>query len=132
MSLEAGFADPVHDAQRSFRAVLDAMSHPGRIAQVSGVTAPGPLGVAAGAVLLTLVDHETRLWIDPDAAAVRRWIEFHCGAQVVGDEADCAFALAIGVAEFGSVAGGVARVAGNLRDGYLPGCRRSRPGRCSG
>ena len=69
MSLEAGFADPVHDAQRSFRAVLDAMSRPGRIAQITGVTAPGPLGAAAGAVLLTLVDHETRLWLDPDAAA---------------------------------------------------------------
>ena len=97
MSLEAGFADPVHDAQRSFRAVLDAMSRPGRIAQITGVTAPGPLGAAAGAVLLTLVDHETRLWLDPDAAAARRWIEFHCGAQVVGDEADCAFALGSGL-----------------------------------
>ena len=42
--LDAGFADPVVDAQRSvFRAILDAMSHPGQIAQVSGVTAPPPL-----------------------------------------------------------------------------------------
>jgi len=92
-ALEAGFADPVHDAQACFRAVLDAMAHPGRIARITGVTAPSPLGLAAGAVLLTLVDHETPLWLDPDTEPARRWIEFHCGAQIVADPAACAFAL---------------------------------------
>ena len=57
--LEAGFADPVPDAQRCFRAVLDAMAHPGRVARVAGVSSAGLLGTAAAAVLLTLVDHET-------------------------------------------------------------------------
>jgi alpha-D-ribose 1-methylphosphonate 5-triphosphate synthase subunit PhnH len=71
--LEAGFADPVPDAQRCFRAVLDA----------------------AAAVLLTLVDHETPLWLDPHAGTARRWIEFHCGAPIVADPAACAFALAL-------------------------------------
>jgi alpha-D-ribose 1-methylphosphonate 5-triphosphate synthase subunit PhnH len=93
--MEAGFADPVPDAQRCFRAVLDAMAHPGRIACVAGVTAPAPLGTAAAAVLLTLVDHETPLWLDPDAAAARAWTEFHCGAAVVADPGACGFALAL-------------------------------------
>jgi alpha-D-ribose 1-methylphosphonate 5-triphosphate synthase subunit PhnH len=93
--LEAGFADPVHDAQSCFRAVLDAMAHPGRIARVTEVNTPSPVGGAAGAVLLTLVDHETRLWLDPDAEPARRWIEFHCGAPIVADQAACAFALAL-------------------------------------
>jgi alpha-D-ribose 1-methylphosphonate 5-triphosphate synthase subunit PhnH len=95
--LDAGFADPVPDAQRCFRAVLDAMSHPGRIARVTGATPPAPLGLAAGAVLLTLVDHETPLWLDPAVRAARGWIEFHCGAPIVTDPAACAFALSSGL-----------------------------------
>jgi len=93
--LEAGFADPVHDAQGCFRAVLDAMSHPGRIARAAGVTSPPPLGAAVGAVLLTLVDHETPLWLDADAEAARAWIAFHCGAPIVADQAVCGFAVAL-------------------------------------
>lgn len=93
--LEAGFTNPVPDAQRCFRAVLDAMARPGRIMRANGVTAPPPLGTAAAAVVLTLVDHETPLWLDPDAALARRWIEFHCGAPVVADHTACVFALAL-------------------------------------
>jgi alpha-D-ribose 1-methylphosphonate 5-triphosphate synthase subunit PhnH len=95
ISIEAGFADPVHDAQSCFRAVLDAMAHPGRIAQTTGVMAPAPLGAAAGAILLTLVDHETPLWLDADAMPARRWIEFHCGAGLVAEPDACAFTLGL-------------------------------------
>jgi alpha-D-ribose 1-methylphosphonate 5-triphosphate synthase subunit PhnH len=95
LGLEAGFADPVADAQQCFRAVLDAISHPGRITRAAGVTAPAPLSTAAAAVVLTLVDHETPLWLDPEAAIARQWIEFHCGAQVVTDPGKCSFALAM-------------------------------------
>jgi alpha-D-ribose 1-methylphosphonate 5-triphosphate synthase subunit PhnH len=93
----AGFADPVHDSQRCFRAVLDAMAHPGRIARAVGVAAPAPLSTAAAAVLLTLADHETPLWLDPDAAAARDWIAFHRGTPIVADPAACAFALSLTV-----------------------------------
>ena len=94
-TLEAGFADPVRDAQRCFRAVLDAMARPGRIASVSGVTPPFPLSVATAAVALTLVDHETKLWLDPAAGAAREWLRFHCGAPLTDDLAACGFALAL-------------------------------------
>jgi alpha-D-ribose 1-methylphosphonate 5-triphosphate synthase subunit PhnH len=93
--LEAGFADPVHDAQSCFRAVLDAMAHPGRIAGVTGLAASSPLGAAACSVLLTLVDHETPLWLDPDLVSARKWIEFHCGAPIVTRQEACAFAMAM-------------------------------------
>ena len=79
-----GFADPVAEAQTCFRAVLDAMARPGRIQTVGGIAAPAPLCDAAGAVLLTLIDHETPFWLDPDAEAARPWIAFHTGAPANG------------------------------------------------
>jgi alpha-D-ribose 1-methylphosphonate 5-triphosphate synthase subunit PhnH len=89
--LTPGFADPVADSQTCFRAVLDAMARPGRVMSVSGVSAPAPLCDAAAAVLLTLVDHETPLRLDPDAQAAAAWIAFHTGASFDG----AAFVLAL-------------------------------------
>jgi alpha-D-ribose 1-methylphosphonate 5-triphosphate synthase subunit PhnH len=80
--LTPGFADPVMDAQSCFRSVLDGMARPGRVHTIQGVCAPPPLCDAAGAVLLTLADHETPLWLDPAAASATTWIAFHTGAPV--------------------------------------------------
>jgi len=91
-----GFADPVTDAQGCFRAVLDAMARPGRIHRAGeGLTPPAPLAPASAAVLLTLVDQETPLWLDPVAAASRGWIGFHCGAPLAAGPEACTFALAL-------------------------------------
>ena len=81
MTLTAGFANPVLDSQACFRAVLDAMARPGTIHTVTTpASPPAPLGRAAAAVLLTLIDAETPLWLDPAAAAAAEWITFHTGA----------------------------------------------------
>jgi len=93
--LSPGFADAVGDAQSCFRLVLDAMAHPGRVHAVRPVPAPAPLGDAAAAVVLTLIDHETPLWLDPDAAAAQAWIAFHTGAPVVEKPARAMFAVAL-------------------------------------
>jgi alpha-D-ribose 1-methylphosphonate 5-triphosphate synthase subunit PhnH len=92
--LSTGFADPVADAQACFRAVLDAMARPGQVHVVGGVSAPAPLCDAAAAVLLTLADHETPLWLDPAAARTATWIAFHTGASIVL-AAQATFALAL-------------------------------------
>jgi alpha-D-ribose 1-methylphosphonate 5-triphosphate synthase subunit PhnH len=92
--LSPGFADPVANAQSCFRAVLDAMARPGRVHGVRGVSAPPPLCDAAAAVLLTLADHETPLWLDPAASSARPWIVFHTGAPVV-PQAQATFAMAL-------------------------------------
>jgi alpha-D-ribose 1-methylphosphonate 5-triphosphate synthase subunit PhnH len=91
-----GLADPSHDSQRLFRAVLEAFSHPGRIvALAEAPTGVGPLSHAATAFVLTLVDRDTPLWLDPafDVAAVRDFVRFHTGAQIATREADALFAL---------------------------------------
>jgi alpha-D-ribose 1-methylphosphonate 5-triphosphate synthase subunit PhnH len=91
-----GFADPVRDAQSTFRAVLDAMARPGRLHHAGrNLTAPAPLDRATAAVLLTLVDNETPLWVDPAAAPARDWLAFHCGAAIIDAPDKATFALAL-------------------------------------
>lgn len=91
--LAPGFADEARDAAHAFRAILNAMSRPGTVAQLE---APGPAGLsaAAAAVLLTLVDRTTPLHLaaSHDTPALREWIAFHRGAPLVAAE-DAAFAL---------------------------------------
>ncbi len=95
-SLLPGFADPVADAQSAFRAVLEAMSRPGRVFRLPRPPAPpAPLCPAAGAVLLTLADNETPLWLDAGRDA-EEWARFHAGCPVVADPGRAAFVLAAG------------------------------------
>jgi alpha-D-ribose 1-methylphosphonate 5-triphosphate synthase subunit PhnH len=105
LALSPGFADPVADAQACFRSVLDAMARPSRIHSVAGAVPPAPLCSAAGAALLTLVDHETPLWLDPDADAARAWIQFHCGAPLAGI-GDAAFGLALSLPDLAALPAG--------------------------
>ena len=91
-----GFADPVHDAQRVFRAVLAAMARPGTRQPVTvGLTPPPALAPLAAAVALTLVDHETTLWLMPTLVvpAVRDYLVFHSGVRIVPDPAKAGFVL---------------------------------------
>ena len=94
--LTAVFAEPVLDAQRCFRAVLEAMARPGRIYRVPGLAeAPAPLGAAAAAVLLTLADADTPVWLDAGATA-ETWLRFHAGCPIAAAPGKAAFVLACG------------------------------------
>ena len=92
-----GFAEPVFDAQATFRAVMDAMARPGSIQAIKTRTdPPRPLSHAAGAIALTLCDNDTPVWLDPALArseTVGRWLGFHAGAPIAGTPADAHFAL---------------------------------------
>ena len=79
-TLSPGFAAPVADSQQCFRAIMDAMARPGRIARIGGVTPPSPLNIAAAATVLSLAGNETPLWLDPALNACRSWIAFHAGS----------------------------------------------------
>jgi alpha-D-ribose 1-methylphosphonate 5-triphosphate synthase subunit PhnH len=83
--------------QAVFRAVMDAMAHPGRVNALAALPAewPAPLSAGAAAVALCLADFETPLWLDDaarkgDAAA---WLRFHTGARITSDPREAAFAF---------------------------------------
>ncbi len=87
-AMDGGFADAPREAALAFRAALQAMARPGRIERLEGAVPPAPASSAAGALLLTLCDPETGVYLagDHDTPALRQWITFHCGAPLVGPE----------------------------------------------
>jgi len=84
--LSGGFAEPAIQTAHAFRSVMEVMARPGTVQNITGATPPAPLSNAAGAVLLTLCDAETPVYLagDTDCAAVRTWLAFHTGVPVTG------------------------------------------------
>jgi alpha-D-ribose 1-methylphosphonate 5-triphosphate synthase subunit PhnH len=94
-ALAPAFTDPVTEAQACFRAVLSAMARPGSLQHAGlGSPPPAPLDPATAAVLLTLVDADTPVWLDADCAAARPWLAFHCGAPQATSLESATFAVA--------------------------------------
>ncbi|ALK09066.1 phosphonate C-P lyase system protein PhnH [Blastochloris viridis] len=97
MTVASGFAEPVFDAQRAFRAVMAAFARPGfGHAVPADLAPPPPMTPALATVALTLLDHDTPVWLDPPLAAapdVAAFLRFHAGAPIVCDPAAAAFAL---------------------------------------
>ena len=91
-----GFAEPVFTAQAVFRTVMDCMARPGTIGRIDATAKPPrPLCAAAGAVALTLCDHDTPVWLTPQLAASKLpgWLAFHAGATVTGEKLEARFAF---------------------------------------
>ena len=94
--MTATATDGVFASQAAFRALMEAFARPGEIKAVRGVAAPPPLAPAAAAVVQSLADYETPIWLDPPLAetpAVGEWIRFHTGARLTSDPGAAAFAL---------------------------------------
>jgi alpha-D-ribose 1-methylphosphonate 5-triphosphate synthase subunit PhnH len=92
-----GFADPARDAQRAFRAVLDALAHPARPYPLTGpAEPPAALGPGLASVALTLLDGDCTAWLggalggDADTAA---WLAFHTGVRRTEDPAAADFVI---------------------------------------
>ncbi|MFJ5317458.1 phosphonate C-P lyase system protein PhnH [Pectobacterium versatile] len=94
MSIQSSFAQPVADAQCAFRRILKAVSEPGITVTLPLQQGWGRLSPASTAVMLTLVDRDTPLWLDDalNDETTRSNLRFHTGAILTRDES-AAFAL---------------------------------------
>lgn len=94
--LAGGFAEPVFHAQSVFKMLMDGMARPGTIQTIRPhVTPPAPLGLAAGAIALTLCDHDTPVWLSSGltAPSIAEWLAFHTGAPQTREKAEARFAF---------------------------------------
>lgn len=96
--LAPGFDNPVHDAQRCFRAIMDAMARPGSLQSFDPafLAPPAPLTPVAAAIALTLLDYDTPVWLDIPLArseAAKSFLRFHTGAPIVSEPVEASFAL---------------------------------------
>jgi alpha-D-ribose 1-methylphosphonate 5-triphosphate synthase subunit PhnH len=73
------------------------MSQPGRIVPMTAELPlpPAPLAPAAYALALTLLDHETPVWLGPELCCgeVEASLRFHCGCPLVAERDRAAFAF---------------------------------------
>lgn len=90
-----GFNDLIHDSQSTFRVLLDALSRPGTINRVTArLTPPAGLNIACAAACLTLLDIETRVWLQPELdEEAKNWLLFHTGCSFTEDTSQADFAV---------------------------------------
>ncbi|WP_442946729.1 phosphonate C-P lyase system protein PhnH [Nostoc sp. NZL] len=90
-----GFQDSIHDAQRTFRALLDANARPGTPYLITAdMSVPLGLTPACGAACLTLLDLDVVVWLQPSFAdQVRAWLLFHTGCRFTQYPEKADFAL---------------------------------------
>ncbi|WP_061178996.1 phosphonate C-P lyase system protein PhnH [Caballeronia pedi] len=100
-TLVPGFNDTVHDAQRVFRALLDALSRPGSIVAIDAALPDnhamrdglaGRVPLAAFASLLALTDYSTPVFIEREDAVLGDALRFHASAPLTRDRRAAAFA----------------------------------------
>jgi alpha-D-ribose 1-methylphosphonate 5-triphosphate synthase subunit PhnH len=90
----AAFAHPVFDSQRNFRELLQAMARPAVPRDLPVLPpAPAPIAPAAMAILLTLCDATTSVWLQQPQDEAVRHLRFHTGLKLVDQPQDADFAL---------------------------------------
>ncbi len=88
-----GFQDAIHEAQTTFRTLLDALAHPGRSCPItSPVTLPDRMFSTCAVACLTLLDLETQVWLQP-GLEIEPWLRFHTGCRLTQDPQQANFAV---------------------------------------
>lgn len=95
-AVKRGFADPALEAQVLFRKLMTAMSRPGIVQDFSEAPEP-PRGFyqSTAGIALTLLDFETRVWLDPALRGdeAEAWLRFHCNAPLTVEPELAQFAI---------------------------------------
>lgn len=90
-----GFENLTQDSQQTFRALLGALSEPGKLSEIAlEMSAPEGMNLACAAACLTLIDFETAVWLQPSfSGAVKDWLRFHTGCSFTENSAQADFAV---------------------------------------
>lgn len=89
----AGFQDATQEAQTTFRALLEALTHPGRSCTISlPIIPPRRMFPTCAAACLTLFDLETQVWLQP-GSEIESWLRFHTGCRCTKDSQQANFAV---------------------------------------
>jgi alpha-D-ribose 1-methylphosphonate 5-triphosphate synthase subunit PhnH len=74
------FDDSALGSYQTFRAILEAMEHPGRLVTIrENPHAPDVLNSASAATCLMLLDHETTVWTDVHwRSPAISWLQLCC------------------------------------------------------
>jgi alpha-D-ribose 1-methylphosphonate 5-triphosphate synthase subunit PhnH len=92
--ISAAFQAPGDGCQITFRAALEALSRPGRTQTVMApAETPAGTSAAAYALLLSLTDHHTPVWLAEPQGPLARALRFHTGCPITADPATASFAL---------------------------------------
>ena len=89
-------ANAAFASQAAFRAIMEAFARPGEVRRFSAADAPAPLAPAAAALVQSLADYDTPVWLDRPLGAVlgiAEWIRFRTGAPIASEPGHAAFAL---------------------------------------
>lgn len=102
VTIPRGFERPVFDAQSTFRSLLAAMSRPAKPVRLHVLPeGPSTWPRSMTALVLTLCDMETPVWLDAAARSDEavRFLRFHCGCPVTETPEDAAFAVVLDPAQ---------------------------------
>ena len=96
-AMHGGLSNPVMQSQAIFRVIMDAMARPGKvISTTTDAEPPAPLNALAGAILATLADADTPLWLDQHLSSqksLKDWLTFQVGAPFAVEPSQATFAV---------------------------------------
>jgi alpha-D-ribose 1-methylphosphonate 5-triphosphate synthase subunit PhnH len=92
--MQAAFVHPVFDAQRTFRELLQATARPAIPRSLPVLPPPAaPLHESVMALLLTLCDASTSLWLQQSNPELEAHLRFHTGVRLTDTASEADFAV---------------------------------------
>ena len=76
--------DPIFDAQKHYRKLLDSMARPGKINQLDDVSIKPPGGWSKAAMFIgfALLNREVSFWVNPDDQELSQYVQHQTSARV--------------------------------------------------